>query len=216
MSYSQNGIRGMSLDKLFHANFPKYVAGGPDSVPFGKTTQWAEEHGVYENAPAKAAYFAPNGIRLQKPRDNSIQTNCDLKKYEGGFFPILSPAWGRDGAQPGWQGLTTAGIKADTNGNYVAAFLRLDNFSPEVGHRIPEPALGDVANVIGEQHKIKKQAQLEQQYNAMIRMGYDHQTVINAMKKKAEKDAFGLLQNYHGQHLNDYLQAGSVMLRQKA
>ena len=215
MSYSQNGLHGLSLDKLFHANFPKYVAGGPDAVPFGKTTQWAEERGVYENAPARAAYYAPNGVRLQKPRDNSIQTNCDLKKYEGGYFPILSPAWGRDGGQPGWEGLTTAGIKADTNGNYVAAFLRLDNFSPETGHKIAEPSLGDVTNMLSEQHSLKKQAQIEQQYNAMIRLGYDHQTVINAMKKQSEKNALALLGNYHGQHLNDYLQAGSQMIRQK-
>jgi hypothetical protein len=216
MSYSQNGLRGLSLDKLFHANFPQYVGkGSPDSVPFGKTTQWAEERGVYENAPAKAAYYAPNGVRLQKPRDNSIMTDCDLKKYEGNFFPVLSPSFGRDGAQPGWEGLTTAGIKADTNGNYVAAFLRLDDFSPEVGHRLPEPSIGDVANMISEEHSMKKQAQIEQQYNAMIRMGYDHQTVINAMKKQSEKNALALLGNYHGQHLNDYLQAGSQMIRQK-
>jgi len=216
MSYSQNGTRGLSLDKLFHANFPQYMGkGSPDSVPFGKTTQMEDVRGVYENAPARAAYFAPNGVRLQKPRDNSILTDCDLKKYEGNYFPTLSPAWGRDGGQPGWQGLTADGIKADTNGNYVAAFLRLDDFSPEVGHRLPEPSMADVANLVGGEHQIKKQAQLEQQYKAMIRMGYEHENVINAMKKQADKNAYAMLGNFYGQHLNDFLQDGSVMIRQK-
>jgi len=216
MSYCQNGLTGLSLDKLFHANFPQYVGkGSPDSVPYGKVTQYAEEHGAYETAPARAAYFAPNGIRLAKPRDNSIQTNVDLKKYEGGFFPVLSPSFGRDGGQPGWQRDSGNQIKADTNGNYVAAFLRLDNFSPEVGHKIPEPSAGQVDEMIKDQHRIMKQAQLEQQYKALIRYGYDEQTAVNALKAKAAADAYVMVGKFHGQHLNDYLQAGTQIIRQK-
>jgi hypothetical protein len=217
MSYCQNGTVGLALDKLFHANFPRYVGNGsPDSVPYGKTTQWAEERGAYETAPARAAYFSPNGIRLQKPRDNSIQTNVDLKKYEGSFFPTLSPSFGRNGGQPGWQRDSGNQIQADTNGNYVAAFLRLDNFSPEVGHKIPEPSAGQIDEMMRNEYTIMKQAQLDQQFKAMVRYGYDEQTAINAMKKKAEKDALVLLNRFHGQHLNDYLQAGTQMLKQKA
>ena len=217
MSYCQNGTVGLGLDKLFHANFPNYVGkGSPDSVPYGKVTQYAEEHGAYETAPARAAYFAPNGVRLQKPRDNSIQTDVDLKKYLGGFYPTLSPAWGRDGGQPGWQRDSGNQITADTNGNYVAAFLRLDNFSPEVGHKIPDPSAGQIDEMMRNEYTIMKQAQLDQQFKAMVRYGYDEQTAINAMKKKAEKDALVLLNRFHGQHLNDYLQAGTQMLKQKA
>ena len=217
MSYCQNGTVGLGLTKLFHANFPQYVGkGSPDSVPYGKTTQWAQERGAYETAPARAAYFAPNGVRLEKPRDNSIQTNVDLKKYDPGYYPTLSPAWGQDGGQPGWQRDSGNQIKADTNGNYVAAFLRLDNFSPETGHKIPEPSEGDVAELVYGEHKLKKQAQLEQQFKAMVRYGYDEQTIVNAMAKRSQKDAVALLGNFHGQHLNDYLQPGTQMLKQKA
>lgn len=217
MSYSQNGTVGLSLTKLFHANFPQYVGkGSPDSVPYGKTTQWAEERGAYETAPARAAYFAPNGVRLDKPRDNSIQTDCDLKKYQGGFYPTLSPAFGRDGGQPGWQRDSGNQIKADTNGNYVAAFLRLDNFSPEVGHKIPEPSAGQVDEMMRNEYKIMKQAQIEQQVKAMVRNGYDEQTIVNAMAKKAEQDALTMIGRFQGQHLNDYLQAGTQIFKQKA
>ena len=94
--------------------------------------------------------------------------------------------------------------------------MRLDNFSPEVGHKIPDPSAGQIDEMMRNEYTIMKQAQLDQQFKAMVRYGYDEQTAINAMKKKAEKDALVLLNRFHGQHLNDYLQAGTQMLKQKA
>lgn len=217
MSYYQNGLTGLSLDKLFHANFPRYVGkGSPDSVPYGKTTQKYDDGTTYENAPARAAYFAPNGVRLAKPRDNSIQTNVDLKKYEGAFFPVLSPSFGRDGGQPGWQRDSGNQIQADTNGNYVAAFLHLECFSPEIGHKIPEPSAELVDEMLNKEYKIMKQAQLDQQFKALVRQGYDEQTVVDAMKTKASADALNLLGKFHGQHLNDYLKNGTQIIRQNS
>jgi hypothetical protein len=50
----------------------------------------------------------------------------------------------------------------------------------------------------------------------MVRYGYDEQTIMNALQKKAEKDALAMLGKFHGPNLNDYLQPGTVMLKQNA
>jgi len=210
MTYQQTGPP--SFDRLFHANFPKYVGGGPDFVPFNKSTPWQEERAVYMSAPAKQHYFSPNGIRLDKPRDNSYQTNVDLKKYEGSFFPVLSPAFGAD--QYGWQRDSGAQTKADQNVNALQAACIL---SADCRYRSPQLAEASHAGTsaaVAAAGAALSAARMDAQVKAAVRAGHSEQAIVEALKQKSVASASSFLDKNRAVHLDDFLQKYSVMVKQ--
>ena len=212
MTFQQTGPP--SFDRLFHANFPNYVGGGPSFVPFNKSTPWQEERAVYMSAPAKQAYFSPNGVRLDKPRDNSYQTNVDLKKYEGAFYPVLAPAFGADGGQPGWQRDSGAQTKADQNVNAMQAACLMSADCRYKSPQLAEASHAGTSEAVAAAGAALSAARLDAQVKAAVRAGHSEQAIVEALKAKAVASASSFLDKNKAVHLDDFLQKYSVIVKQ--
>jgi hypothetical protein len=137
-----------------------------------------------------------------------------LKKYDGAFYPVLSPAFGRGDGQPGWQRDSGAQTKADQNVNALQAACIMSADCRYRSPQLEEASHAGTSAAVAAAGASLSAARLDAQVKAAVRAGHSEEAIVQALKEKAVTSASSFLDKNRAVHLDDFLQKYSVMVKQ--